>query len=209
MRSKIILGLAALALGTALPSMTALAQDNGQNINRPGQPSGTGAAQQQGPEYKVGRQPNDGGPLTKAQNNENGNGQQAAAAGSGQMRLRATERTARRSTERTGKGDYLRADVGTGASVAANSEPPRQYYGSNGGWNGNGGWSQDRYYDQYSSWNGGWNSGFSGGFGFGPPAPTAMAVNQNAIAACEARFRSFDPSSGTYLGFDGVRHSCP
>jgi hypothetical protein len=23
-----------------------------------------------------------------------------------------------------------------------------------------------------------------------------------------ARFRSFDPASGTYLGFDGVRHSC-
>jgi hypothetical protein len=23
-----------------------------------------------------------------------------------------------------------------------------------------------------------------------------------------ARFRSFDPASGTYLGFDGARHSC-
>jgi hypothetical protein len=26
---------------------------------------------------------------------------------------------------------------------------------------------------------------------------------------CAARFHSFDPSSGTYMGFDGKRHSCP
>ncbi|MGB8185593.1 MAG: BA14K family protein [Pseudolabrys sp.] len=23
------------------------------------------------------------------------------------------------------------------------------------------------------------------------------------------RFRSYDPNSGTYLGFDGLRHPCP
>lgn len=26
---------------------------------------------------------------------------------------------------------------------------------------------------------------------------------------CARRFRSYDPSSGTYLGYDGRRHSCP
>jgi hypothetical protein len=26
---------------------------------------------------------------------------------------------------------------------------------------------------------------------------------------CVNRFRSYDPASGTYLGFDGRRHSCP
>jgi hypothetical protein len=31
----------------------------------------------------------------------------------------------------------------------------------------------------------------------------------NAAASCEQRFRSFDPASGTYLGFDGLRHPCP
>jgi BA14K-like protein len=25
---------------------------------------------------------------------------------------------------------------------------------------------------------------------------------------CRARFRSYDPASGTYLGFDGARHLC-
>ncbi|MDB5649602.1 MAG: hypothetical protein JWL62_1122 [Hyphomicrobiales bacterium] len=26
---------------------------------------------------------------------------------------------------------------------------------------------------------------------------------------CMQRFRSYDPRSGTYLGYDGMRHSCP
>ena len=28
-------------------------------------------------------------------------------------------------------------------------------------------------------------------------------------AYCAQRFRSYDPGSGTYVGYDGVRHSCP
>ena len=30
-----------------------------------------------------------------------------------------------------------------------------------------------------------------------------------SVASCEQRFRSYDPASGTYLGFDGRRHPCP
>ena len=33
--------------------------------------------------------------------------------------------------------------------------------------------------------------------------------DQSAAASCEARFRSYDPASGTYLGYDGMRHPCP
>ena len=29
------------------------------------------------------------------------------------------------------------------------------------------------------------------------------------VAYCLRRFRSYDPLSGTYLGFDGFRHPCP
>ena len=29
------------------------------------------------------------------------------------------------------------------------------------------------------------------------------------IAYCQQRFRSYDPASGTYLGYDGMRHPCP
>jgi len=28
-------------------------------------------------------------------------------------------------------------------------------------------------------------------------------------AYCAQRFRSYDPASGTYLGYDGLRHACP
>ena len=31
----------------------------------------------------------------------------------------------------------------------------------------------------------------------------------DAVAYCMQRFRSYDPSSGTYLGNDGYRHPCP
>lgn len=37
----------------------------------------------------------------------------------------------------------------------------------------------------------------------------APAVGGDAVAYCMQRFRSYDPASGTYLGYDGIRHSCP
>jgi hypothetical protein len=43
-----------------------------------------------------------------------------------------------------------------------------------------------------------------------PPPPVAYGPPRgDAIAYCMQRFRSFDPSSGTYLGNDGNRHPCP
>jgi BA14K-like protein len=43
-----------------------------------------------------------------------------------------------------------------------------------------------------------------------PPPPLAYGPPpDDAIAYCMQRFRSFDPNSGTYLGFDGNRHPCP
>jgi hypothetical protein len=33
--------------------------------------------------------------------------------------------------------------------------------------------------------------------------------DESEVASCEARFRSYDPASGTYLGLDGMRHPCP
>jgi hypothetical protein len=31
----------------------------------------------------------------------------------------------------------------------------------------------------------------------------------NSSSYCQQRFRSYDPASGTYLGYDGKRHPCP
>jgi hypothetical protein len=44
---------------------------------------------------------------------------------------------------------------------------------------------------------------------YGYAAPGYVAPAPDAVAYCEQRFRSYDPASGTYLGFDGLRHPCP
>jgi hypothetical protein len=38
------------------------------------------------------------------------------------------------------------------------------------------------------------------------PAPY---IGGDAVAYCVQRFRSYDPYSGTYVGYDGLRHPCP
>lgn len=40
-------------------------------------------------------------------------------------------------------------------------------------------------------------------------AAPAPAYGGSAEAYCAQRFRSYDPASGTYMGYDGVRRSCP
>jgi hypothetical protein len=70
-----------------------------------------------------------------------------------------------------------------------------------------------------------WAPGYYGnypGYAYGPAygygtydyvaPPAAMpgpAFAGGDVAYCEQRFRSYDPASGTYLGFDGLRHPCP
>ena len=36
-----------------------------------------------------------------------------------------------------------------------------------------------------------------------------QARRRDAIEYCMERYRSYDPESMTYLGFDGLRHPCP
>jgi len=42
-------------------------------------------------------------------------------------------------------------------------------------------------------------------YGYYGPYPT----REGAIAYCMQRFRSYDPYTMTYLGYDGFRHPCP
>ena len=48
-----------------------------------------------------------------------------------------------------------------------------------------------------------YSPGYSYSYGYSP--------NQGGgdVGYCMRRFRSYDPRSGTYLGFDGLRHRCP
>jgi hypothetical protein len=43
--------------------------------------------------------------------------------------------------------------------------------------------------------------GTAPGVYYGPPG--------GAVGYCLQRFKSYDPASGTYLGYDGFRHPCP
>lgn len=54
------------------------------------------------------------------------------------------------------------------------------------------------YYGGYGYDNGYYDTGYYG-----------SGYNSDATAYCSQRFKSYDPSSGTYLGYDGVRHPCP
>jgi hypothetical protein len=40
-------------------------------------------------------------------------------------------------------------------------------------------------------------------------APGPVYRSGDADAYCFSRFKSYDPGSGTYLGYDGYRHPCP
>jgi hypothetical protein len=44
-----------------------------------------------------------------------------------------------------------------------------------------------------------------------PPAPRYYppAVNYDPVAVCIARFRSYNPETGIYWGYDGQPHRCP
>lgn len=60
-----------------------------------------------------------------------------------------------------------------------------------------------------------------GGFAAGAIIGSALAAQRpyyyapgpvyggDADAYCFSRFKSYDPRSGTYLGYDGYRHPCP
>lgn len=45
---------------------------------------------------------------------------------------------------------------------------------------------------------------YGGGYGAYAASPSG-----DDVAYCQQRFRSYDASTGTYLGYDGLRHSCP
>ena len=91
--------------------------------------------------------------------------------------------------------------------------------------------------DASAQWRGGWHGGgwYGGGWGWGVgagllggailgsalaapyyyPSPYYAAPGYygpppgDAAAYCMERFKSYDPRSGTYLGYDGFRHPCP
>src|ERR1700722_12853833 len=94
------------------------------------------------------------------------------------------------------------AAVAAGALIggAIATQNQRYYYLQEGGY----------YYPQ----NGGYYfpaqaySGYSDpGYAYSDAAP--LYNNGDSVAYCEQTYRSYDPASGSYLGYDGYRHACP
>lgn len=50
-----------------------------------------------------------------------------------------------------------------------------------------------------------------GAYGYYDDSPDVEVVPSGGgdVAYCQQRFKSYDISSGTYLGYDGMRHPCP
>ena len=51
--------------------------------------------------------------------------------------------------------------------------------------------------------------GLAAGAIIGGAIANSRAEAAETDAYCSQRFKSYDPSSGTYLGYDGHRHPCP
>jgi len=61
------------------------------------------------------------------------------------------------------------------------------------------------YYDPYYADSYGYyNDGY-----YDDSSTVAVVPGGDDAASCAQRYRSYDPASGTYLGYDGMRHPCP
>jgi hypothetical protein len=70
------------------------------------------------------------------------------------------------------------------------------------------GWHRDGWYRDHRY---GWGPAI-GGLAAGAIVGSAIAnshAQASANAYCEQKYRSYDPASGTYMGYDGERHPCP
>jgi hypothetical protein len=45
--------------------------------------------------------------------------------------------------------------------------------------------------------------------GYGPGYAPGPGPGGDAVALCVRKYRSYDPSTGTFMGNDGQRHPCP
>jgi hypothetical protein len=87
-----------------------------------------------------------------------------------------------------------------------------------GAWHGPG-WNHPGYrygygrpYGHRYGYGYGWGpavGGFVAGAAVGGAIANSRAQAAEGNAYCSQRYRSYDPASGTYLGYDGMRHPCP
>jgi len=102
--------------------------------------------------------------------------------------------------------------------------------GGGGGFHGGGGRAGHGGYGGYGGGGGGY--GYGNGYGYGGAALGLGLLggaiigsqypyygsgydtypqdgSEDSSASCASTYRSYDPATGTYLGYDGLRHPCP
>ena len=89
-----------------------------------------------------------------------------------------------------GGGGFIPGAIAGAVIGGAIATAPYGYYGGPGYYYAPG-YSDDEYYDS------------------GPVVVAPAPGGDDAVAYCMQTYRSYDPQSGTYLGFDGLRHPCP
>lgn len=120
--------------------------------------------------------------------------------------------------------------LSTAAIGTASTDVTQVRWRGGHGWHGGPGWRGGYYRHGGYGW-GGVGAGLAAGaliggaiaasqapYAYGPgyyaPGPSYYASapaygGDDAISYCMQRFKSYDPNSGTYLGYDGRRHPCP
>jgi len=89
-----------------------------------------------------------------------------------------------------GGGGFIPGAIAGAVIGGAIASAPYGYYGAPG-YAYPPGYYDDGYYDQ------------------GPVVVAPVPEGDDAVAWCMQTYRSYDPRSGTYLGYDGYRHPCP
>jgi hypothetical protein len=100
-----------------------------------------------------------------------------------------------------GRGAAIGAIIGSGTGAVIAAEGERR----NGYWYHNNGCYAQRPDGSYVVVSPAYCGGPAPAYAPPPPRPVA----RDAVAYCMQRYRSYDPASGTYLGFDGLRKPCP
>jgi hypothetical protein len=144
-----------------------------------------------------------------------GGGRAAIGGGGGGARFYGGGAAAPRFYGRGGGARFSEA----GTRVRVVGQPPRRWQGA-ANWRRN--WRPGYgggYYPYYGyGWGWGLGYGLGWGYGWGYPyygdtyyydAPVVYSGGGGDVAYCAQRFKSYDPRSGTYLGYDGKRHPCP
>src|SRR5215468_5617802 len=67
------------------------------------------------------------------------------------------------------------------------------------------------YYGYYDGYYPGYAYSYEPGYVYSPGYAYSQgyATGGRDDAYCAQRYRSYDPASGTFLGYDGIRHPCP